>query len=167
MEKKILSLALFAMLVLFASAGSVKNIAEFFVAKNGSSSNDGTKAHPYSSLEDAKKAIQNLKKVKRLPEGEITVWLREGIYELPASFSLSEDNSGTENGPITFSAYAYEKVVLTGGKKINVSKVKPISLESAKRVVWCCEPRPLSERLASHNSERRPNSGRKGRTRRV
>ena len=135
MEKKILSLALFAMLVLFASAGSVKNIAEFFVAKNGSSSNDGTKAHPYSSLEDAKKAIQNLKKVKRLPEGEITVWLREGIYELPASFSLSEDNSGTENGPITFSAYAYEKVVLTGGKKINVSKVKPISLESAKRVV--------------------------------
>lgn len=70
-----------------------------------------------------------------LPKGGIVVWLRQGIYELPSTFSLSDKDSGTENEPIIFSAFPGEKVILLGGKKINSSQVKPISSEASQQIV--------------------------------
>jgi len=135
MKLKILSLCLFAMVMLITMACSNQQHNEFFVALNGSSLNDGTKTRPFSSLDDAKKMIRQLKKEKLLPKGDITVWLRQGIYELPASFTLTKEDAGTENGTITYSAYSGESVVLTGGKRIGYDKVKPVSNEAAERIV--------------------------------
>src|ERR1035437_7065313 len=106
----------------------------FYIAANGSSTNKGSKTHPFLSLEDAKKAIRQLKKNNKL-HGGVTVWLREGVFELPESFSLQEEDSGTENGPVIFSAYPNEKVILSGGKKISSDKVKPISPGAAQLIV--------------------------------
>ncbi len=123
------------MVFLFASGCSTDKNLEFFIASNGSSTNKGTKASPFSSPEDAKNAIRQLKKENRLTKGDITVWLREGIYELPVSFSLLKDDSGTENGTITYSAYPGEKVIISGGRRISFDNVKPVSSETAKRIV--------------------------------
>ena len=134
MKKKILSLSLIMTLFLFVSACSTDKNQEFYIASNGSSSNKGTKANPFSSPDDAKNAIRQLKKENRLTKGSVTVWLREGIYELPVSFSLSKDDSGTENGIITYSAYPGEKVVISGGRRISFGNVKSVSPETAKRI---------------------------------
>jgi parallel beta-helix repeat protein len=123
--------------VLLLSAFSAPRPIEFYIAANGLPSNEGTKARPFSSLEDAKKAIQLLKRKNKnqLPKGGVIVWLRKGIYELPQTFELDDNISGTKNAPIVFSAYQGEKVVFSGGKKIEVSQVKIIGAEAAERIV--------------------------------
>jgi len=121
--------------VILVSGCSICNTHKFYIASNGSSSNKGTKTNPFSSLEDAKDAIRQLKNNNQQPKGGITVYLREGIYELPRSFSLLKDDSGYEKGLIIFSAFHGEKVILAGGKKISVNKVKKISQETAQRIV--------------------------------
>ena len=113
---------------------SIKKPIEFYIATYGSPSNIGSKTHPFSSLEDAKKATCLLKENNQLHSG-VTVWLREGIYELPESFSLQKEDSGTENEPVIFSGYPNEKVILSGGKKISFYKVKSISTEAAQRII--------------------------------
>lgn len=113
---------------------SIKKPIEFYIATNGSPSNNGSKAHPFSSLENAKKAIRQLKKNNQLHSG-VTVWLREGIYELPESFSLQKEDSGTKSEPVIFSAYPEEKVILSGGKNISFDKAKPISPGAAQRII--------------------------------
>ena len=135
MKRKVLSLGLIVSVAIFVMSCSLKMSNEYFVALNGSFSADGTKNHPFPSLDDAKKAIRQLKRENGLPKGNITVWLREGIYELPTSFTLTKEDSGTENGTISFRAYPGEKVILTGGKKIGFDKVKTISNEGAERIV--------------------------------
>jgi hypothetical protein len=134
MNQKLSSLGLILTLLLFVPACSGDKGQEFYVAVNGSSSNKGTKASPFSSLDDAKNAIRQLKKENRLTKGDVTVWLREGIYELPVSFSVYKDDSGTEEGTITYSAYPGEKVVVSGGRRISFGKVKSISTETSKRI---------------------------------
>jgi len=135
MKRKVLSLGLIVSVAIFVMSCSLKMSNEYFVALNGSFSADGTKNHPFPSLDDAKKAIRQLKRENGLPKGNITVWLREGIYELPTSFTLTKEDSGTENRTISFRAYPGEKVILTGGKKIGFDKVKTISNEGAERIV--------------------------------
>jgi len=111
-----------------------KNPIEFYIATNGSSSNTGTKFHPFLSLEDAKSAIRVLKSDSQF-SGCITVWLREGTYDLPESFTLLNKDSGTEDRPVIFSAYPGETVNITGGRKISFDKIKPISQEAAHLIV--------------------------------
>ncbi len=128
-----ISLILFAWLLL--SACTVQTSREFYVAPDGSSANNGTEFHPFSSLEDARNEIRQLKKNNELPKDSIIVWLREGIYELNQTFLLQDYDSGTSDMPIIFSAYPGEKVILSGGKKISANNVKPISQEAGNRIV--------------------------------
>jgi len=111
-----------------------KNITDFYISTNGSSSNKGTKTHPFLSLEDAKSAIRELNRNNQI-KGGITVWLRKGTYELQKSFTLLNKDSGTENRPVIFSAYPGETVNITGGKIINFKQVKPISKDAASLII--------------------------------
>ncbi|HEY3369783.1 MAG TPA: right-handed parallel beta-helix repeat-containing protein [Prolixibacteraceae bacterium] len=116
------------------SNSSIKKPVEFYIATNGSPSNEGSKTHPFSSMEDAKMAIRQLKKNKQLHRC-VKVWLRDGSYELSESFSLVNEDSGTESEPIIFSAYPNEKVILSGGKNISFDKVHPISTDAAQLII--------------------------------
>ncbi len=134
MKKKI-RMSLILLIALVASACSIHDTCEFFIAPDGSSSNKGNKSNPFSTLEDARDAISQLKKNNQLPKDTITVWLREGIYELGQTFLLQIDDSGFEDAPIVFTAYPGEKVILSGGKRIGTESAKPISQESALQII--------------------------------
>lgn len=97
---------------------------------------DGSLRHPFSSLEDARAAIRQLrtKLHGRLPENGITVRLREGIYELPSGFSLDTADSGMEGSPVIFTAFPGEKVMITGGIRIPPSKARPLSKNGAQGI---------------------------------
>jgi len=137
MKQKYLQACLILLVVFLTSSCSIRDVHEFYIAPYGSSSNNGSKSNPFSSLDDAKKAVSELKKKNngRLPEGGITVWLRGGIYELSSGFTLLKDDSGSENCPIVFSAFPGEKVIVSGGKKIDSNNIKPISPDVAQRIV--------------------------------
>ncbi len=137
MRQKNVRISLILLVALWTSSCSIHTVHEFYIAPDGSSSNNGTKANPFSSLDDAKRAIRELKKKDngRLLEGGITVWLRGGIYELSSGFLLLKDDSGSENCPVVFRAFPGEKVIVSGGKKIDSNNIKPVSLEAAQRIV--------------------------------
>ena len=95
---------------------------QIFVATNGSDTNGtGSIGQPFASPERARDEIRMLKK-----EGEIykvfQVNLREGTYYRGNTFLLIEQDSGTKDSPVIYSAYKSEKVIIHGGISIPVVK---------------------------------------------
>lgn len=87
---------------------------EFFVSTGGSDKNPGTRSKPFATIYYARNVVRSLKK-----KGSIDIILREGCYFLPETLVLDPEDSGTEESPITWRAAENEKVILSGGKKID------------------------------------------------
>ncbi len=106
----------------------------FYVAPDGSDENDGSKNAPFLTIERARDAIRDLKKASGLPEGGITVYLREGQYRLSKTVTFTEEDSGTAEAPIRYRAYRDEKVVLNGGVSLNGTDFAAVSSDIAARL---------------------------------
>jgi beta-N-acetylhexosaminidase len=108
-----------------------------YVANTGEKGTpDGTMAHPYTSLTAARDAIRQIRKRPGSPLAAkpITVRLRKGIYELTAGFTLTAEDGGTEDAPITYTAFPGEEVTLCGGKRLPAAAAAPVSGEAAQRI---------------------------------
>lgn len=114
----------------FASSGSAEkgpHVKVFYIATNGSDSNKGTIKAPFRTLEKARDAIRALKAQEGLPEGGVTVYLREGRYERTASFELGPQDSGQAGKPVTYTAYPGESVTLSGSEQLAKSAFAPVT----------------------------------------
>lgn len=101
----------------------VTNTISVYVATDGSDSNPGTIDQPFASLEAARDYLRANK-----PAGAAaTVYVRGGVYQLSKTFSLGQQDSGTEDAPVIYRAYGDEKVTLSGGLMIDYNKFSPIS----------------------------------------
>lgn len=89
-----------------------------YVAPDGDDTSPGTIEEPFATLEGARDAIRDLRADGDLPEGPVTVYLREGSYERTHSFALEEQDSGTASAPITYASYPGETARLTGGLEL-------------------------------------------------
>ncbi len=85
--------------------------ADFYVSPSGSDENDGSKAHPFKTLEKARDAVRALDKTNRTG---ITVAIKAGDYRVTSLVFTAED-SGTETCPITYRAYGDGEVSVNGG----------------------------------------------------
>lgn len=95
-----------------------QDVIKLYVAPDGKATADGSGvATPFASLDDAKGAIRRLKQAGRLTK-PVTVFVRGGIYTLQKPIVFDEEDSGSENAPITFQAYQGEKVTFSGGTSI-------------------------------------------------
>jgi len=102
-----------------ASENTSTGLAEFYVSPNGSDANPGTLELPFATLERARDAVRGLKASSGTKLRGITIWLRGGRYELSQTFVLEPEDSGTEEYPTTWSAYADERPILSGGVPIS------------------------------------------------
>ena len=102
----VISLALVAVC---PEEGTSNMAAEFYIAPQGRDTNAGTKDAPFRTLRRARSAVRFLKQRHGLPTGGVTVWLRGGIYERDHTFELTEEDSGTEAGPIVYRAQPSEE----------------------------------------------------------
>ncbi|MBI3923278.1 MAG: hypothetical protein HY318_17790, partial [Armatimonadetes bacterium] len=75
--------------------------------------NDG----PFATLERAREELRKRKAVGAL-KGGATVFVRGGMYELPRTFKVGVEDSGTAEGPVVYRSYQKEKPILIGGRKI-------------------------------------------------
>ncbi len=94
-----------------------KSAINYVVAVNGNDDASGTLAAPFATLERARDEIRKFKTSGPLDK-PVNVYIRGGIYELKQAFSLSKDDSGTTQTPITYQAYGNEKPVIIGGRTI-------------------------------------------------
>lgn len=90
---------------------------EIHVSTTGSDSNPGTKSEPLKTLAAAQQGVRKLKTTDR---GTITVLLARGTWYLPETLVLTAEDSGTKDAPVTYAAVEGEKVVLSGGQKVNL-----------------------------------------------
>ena len=89
---------------------------EFFVAADGSDTNQGTAERPFATLARAQKALQ-----KGFAEGlteDVTVWIGEGTYRIEEPLVFGPECGGAEEFSVTFAARPGKTVVLSGGRKI-------------------------------------------------
>ncbi len=112
----ILGILITLMSVNIQAANAVQNTS-LFIAPNGNDQNPGTIEAPFKTLEGARDYIRNLKDTKGMPEGGITVYLREGDYTLSKTLELDSRDSGTSDAQITYTSYNDEEVRILGGVK--------------------------------------------------
>lgn len=105
---------------------------DLYVAPNGSDTNPGTEALPFATIEKARDTVRAKKAKGPVVGPNISIWLREGIYEFTASFELDNRDSGTRDQPVIYSAFRGETVRLCGGKCLppglfeGVSEASPV-----------------------------------------
>ncbi|MBM4080223.1 MAG: right-handed parallel beta-helix repeat-containing protein, partial [Planctomycetes bacterium] len=73
---------------------------------------------PFATLERARDEIRRLKETTGLPDGA-TIFIRGGAYFLKDTLVLGPEDSGTENGRITYAAYPAETPILSGGRAVS------------------------------------------------
>ncbi len=94
-----------------------KNVVYDIYVDSSNSGGDGTQGDPYASLEEARDAVRSF---NRYAEGDITIHIKGGKYNLESSFMLTEDDSGYNGNKIIYKAEDYNnKPVLDGGKEIS------------------------------------------------
>ncbi len=98
----------------------------YFVSTEGNDeSGDGSESNPFKTIEKARDTIRGL---NELPENGITVYIKGGEYVLDETFTLTPEDSGTEDKPIIYAAYPGDEVdvvskeYITDWKKLSDSE---------------------------------------------
>ncbi|MHB9030211.1 MAG: right-handed parallel beta-helix repeat-containing protein [Candidatus Latescibacterota bacterium] len=100
--------------------------AIFYVSPAGKDSWSGLRADPdstgadgpFASLERARSAVRELRRLKRFPKDGVAIYLREGVYERSESFRLTAEDSGSPDAPVIWRPYPGERARILGGKRI-------------------------------------------------
>ncbi len=119
-----------------------------YVATNGNDAwsgrlaapNAGKTDGPFATLTRARDAIRELKRAGRL-DRPATVQVRGGTYFIDKPITLTPEDSGAEERPITYAAYPDERPVLCGGREISGWKpykrgIYVVDLPEAKAGKW-------------------------------
>jgi hypothetical protein len=106
----------FSLLFLIWFAAGTSLAEDFYVAPSGDDANPGTKGRPFKTIERAKKAVQKLRQEGL--ESDVTIWLREGIYNIDHALNFGSQDSGTEQYRIAYKAVSGASPVISGGMQI-------------------------------------------------
>lgn len=86
---------------------------DFYVSTKGNDENNGTKEAPFLTIE---KAVEAVRKTDKTDKKGITVCIEGGEYCI-SSIEFTEEDSGTEECPITYCSYNGQ-VIINGGKNL-------------------------------------------------
>ena len=148
------------LLVLLALSSTVAlGQTKLYVATNGNDAWSGTLAEPnaagndgpFATLLKAKMTIRKLKQAG-LPDGGVTVYVREGVYSLTEPLQLGPDDSGTATAPIVYRSQPGEQVTLLGGKP--VTGFKPYQGKILQADVAACGLKGVGFKQLVFNGER-------------
>ena len=102
--------------LLLMHGSTAARAAEFTVALDGNDANPGTAARPFATIQRAQLAARAVAGRER-----VIVWLRGGVYYLPATVVFTAEDSGTAQNPVLYQASAGEEVVISGGSRVELS----------------------------------------------
>jgi len=136
--------------------------ADFFVSPRGSDTWSGKLADPdehdgpFATVARAREAVRALLKTQKESQ-RLCIVLRGGTYYLDSPLEFGPEDSGTKRAPVVYRAAAGEKVVLSGGRRlengrwgeINGCKAWVVDIPEVKAGTW-------RFRQLFVNGERRP-----------
>ncbi|MDR2470477.1 MAG: hypothetical protein LBD27_08410, partial [Tannerella sp.] len=88
-----------------------------YVSPSGNDGNPGTRDRPLASLEGAREQLRILRKSGHLTD-TVFVKIQSGTYYLRQPFVLSDEDGGTVQSPVVFTADAEQRPLFCGGLKI-------------------------------------------------
>ena len=106
-----------------ATGGGQSGAADFFVSPQGQDTWSGHLADPgesdgpFATVARAREAVRGLPKARKESRG-VRVVLRGGTYYLEAPLEFGPEDSGTERAPVVYAAATGERVVLSGGRRL-------------------------------------------------
>ena len=116
MIKRLIIFMLAASFIFSCASFSVSGYGiSFYVSPNGNDLNDGSKAHPFKTIERAKEAVREENTEQ---SADITVFLRGGTYFLENPLCFDEKDGGKNGFYINYKNYGNEKPVISGGKVV-------------------------------------------------
>jgi hypothetical protein len=86
----------------------------FHVSPDGDDRNAGTVRQPFATLTRAQRAVRQVER-----RGPIQVWMHQGTYYLETPLTFAPQDSGTPTAPVTWAAWAKERVTLSGGQRLD------------------------------------------------
>lgn len=110
--------------------------SEFYVAADGRDTNLGTQGAPFATLARARDVVRALKQAGPLPDGGVTVWIREGIYRFDTTLQLGPEDSGTAGAAVVYRACVGEDVVFDGSRPIDATSLRTV--EEAPMLARLC-----------------------------
>ncbi len=110
-------------------AGSALTI---YVDANAKDGGDGSEAAPYRSIPEAQAKIREIKAGEGLPSGGVTVLVKDGEYKVTEPITFTEEDSGTEDCPITYVSENEFGAVITGGIILSAEDFEPLSAEEKR-----------------------------------
>ena len=128
--------------------------ADFYVSTTGSDENDGSFGRPFATFQKAVDAVRELKKTK---SGDITVAFRAGNYG-PLSVTLTEEDSGSETGRITYCRYGDGAVTFSGGFDVRPEDLSDLDDKDAKFFRPDAAPKIKKADISAHLAHNDANS---------
>lgn len=113
----------------------------YYVSLDGDdATGDGSIERPFATIERARDVIRPLE----LPDGGITVYIRDGEYYVNTAITFTPEDSGELGKPIVYSSYPGEKAVIHSGKQITgfkrITEDFPVGLpESARKNIFAAD----------------------------
>ena len=74
----------------------------YFIAPDGEDDADGSKEHPFATIERVQRTIRQLKTNGKFPTGGVTVFIRGGRYPMAPGLAFDEYDSGEPGSPVTW-----------------------------------------------------------------
>ncbi len=106
-----------------------------YVDSNAENNGDGSEDSPFKSIPEAQAKIRELKAGEGLPMGGITVLVKDGQYKLDSALTFTEEDSGSEDCPITYVSENEFGAILTGGLILSSKDFEPLSSDEKAALV--------------------------------
>ncbi len=91
------------------------NITELYVSPDGKNNNDGSINAPFATIE---RAMEEVRLYNSDMTDDITVYLRNGTYQLDNTLTFTTEDSGTNGYEIVYKSYPGEEAVISGGIQV-------------------------------------------------
>jgi len=101
-------------------------------ADSGNDANRGTVDKPFKTLEAARDAIREVKKLQGLPPDGIQVSIGPGNYLMQSPLKLVAEDSGTLESPVVWKGVDRDRVIISGGTSLDVTELRPAQESTAQ-----------------------------------
>jgi len=111
------------------------NALTIYVDSAAAEGGDGSESAPLQNIAQAQVKIREIKSTEGLPAGGITVLFASGSHDIGDGIVFTEEDSGTEDCPITYASAEEHGAVFSGGTTLNPADFEPLGDDEKAKLI--------------------------------